>query len=494
MVQYHRVASSPIDADNAEQQPPAARSYARLRPLLPLLPLVALSLIAVALLPSAADLVSPQTVAPHQSETEHFFTGNIWEHNERVIARLDRCASLGLLRNTSLPLQPHEKLSEEEEQELGEAGCGTNETTVIVLSSFWFAESFQGGSPTGETVYAQSIISSLNALNYSYVFSSLGWWNSDMRKTTELWRKLKGNVRIVIADPSQLDTCWDDEGQECLKTESNPEGIPAWRMLAFWYWDTPGNPLGPKFTLSPSPLNDNHFLSYSIEPTCLRLPFIPPADRPKHPKAYLLAKQVHYLNPLLKNENDPNGTFAWTLPALSGLQAEFNISVVGGMRDDDKNTTRMVEESGIRNLGHLGVVQFYEALSQSFVLVGVGQPRISPSPWDALCMGVPFINPILAWDENDPTNRTKWHTQQWHMTHMNPPYVYPTQAHNLTALSHSISQALDNPLQDRYIPKHMKFEWVTRRMGEVVEMDWEGVGREVLDWRVGSGGGRVFEM
>ncbi|ODN76400.1 hypothetical protein L198_08084 [Cryptococcus wingfieldii CBS 7118] len=497
MAHYQQLATSPSHPDAEEQYfpPPKPTPFRhRLRLLLPLVPIAALSLIALALLPSSTDLLSPQTLAPHPSENEHFFTGDIWAHNDLVAAKLERCASLGLLRNTSRPL--HQRLSDEEELELQREGCGTNETTVVILSSLWFAESFQGHSPTGETVYAQSIISSLNALGYSYFFSSLGWWNSDMRKTTELWHKYGGNVRMVISDPGQLDLCWNDEGQKCLKTEENPEGIPAWRMLAFWYWDTPGNPLGPKFTLSPSPLNDNFFLSYSIEPTCLRLPFIPHSSRPKPPQAYLLAKQIDYLSPFSHNDRDPYAQFAWTLPFLSGLQEEFNISVVGGMRDDNETMRGLVEESGIRNLGELGVVEFYEQLAESFVLVGVGQPRISPSPWDALCMGVPFINPILAWDEQDPENRTKWHTQQWHMTHMDPPYVYPTQAHNLSALSLSIQQALENPLEERYIPEHMTFGWVKGRMGEVVEGDWEGRGREVLDEWIGggSGEGKVFVM
>lgn len=30
----------------------------------------------------------------------------------------------------------------------------------------------------------------------------------------------------------------------------------------------------------------------------------------------------------------------------------------------------------------------------------------------ALCMGLPFINPIFSWDEKDPDDRMKWDTQQ----------------------------------------------------------------------------------
>jgi hypothetical protein len=144
---------------------------------------------------------------------------------------------------------------------------------------------------------------------------------------------------------------------------------------------SPGNPLGPKFTLSPSPRNPNHFLSMSIEPTCRRLPFTPHTTRSHPPRAYLLAKQVHYL--------DDTPAFSWTLQALADLQRDLHISIVGGMADDDEFTRKSVEEYGIKNFGQLGKMEFYEELGRSFVLVGVGRPRISPSPWDALCMGVP---------------------------------------------------------------------------------------------------------
>jgi hypothetical protein len=58
-----------------------------------------------------------------------------------------------------------------------------------------------------------------------------------MRKSVELWHKLRWNVRAVLADPDQVELCWKSENQGCLKTKGNPEGIEAWRLLALWYWD-----------------------------------------------------------------------------------------------------------------------------------------------------------------------------------------------------------------------------------------------------------------
>ena len=77
-------------------------------------------------------------------------------------------------------------------------------------------------------------------LTFSYVFSSLGWWNHDMSKTVDLWHQHRWNTRMVLADPEQAQVCWNDVGTACRKSASNPDGIEAWRVLGFWYWDECG--------------------------------------------------------------------------------------------------------------------------------------------------------------------------------------------------------------------------------------------------------------
>lgn len=169
------------------------------------------------------------------TENPYFHPGDIWKHNDAVSERLERCASMGLLQNTSMPLPEHLRKSPEEEEALIAQGCGTNETTIIILASLWSSEAYNGISTAGETIYAQSVISTLNAYNYSYMFSNLGWNNYEMWKTREIWEKHRWNVRLVLVDPLQADHCW--ENAPCLKTEENPGGIEAWRLVSFWYWD-----------------------------------------------------------------------------------------------------------------------------------------------------------------------------------------------------------------------------------------------------------------
>jgi hypothetical protein len=163
---------------------------------------------------------------------QYFKTGGVWDHNDEVSARLERCAVLGLLRNTSVPLPP---LPEEEEQALIAKGCGTNETTIILLVTLWASEAYSGRPPAGEVIYAQSMIQTLNANNYAFMFSNLGWYNADMAKTVEIWHKHRWNTRLVIGDPEHVTQCWKDKA--CLKTDSNLDGIETWRLLSFTYWD-----------------------------------------------------------------------------------------------------------------------------------------------------------------------------------------------------------------------------------------------------------------
>ena len=143
---------------------------------------------------------------------------------------------------------------------------------------------------------------------------------------------------------------------------------------------SPHNHLGSEWTLSPSHLNDNFHLGYSIEPTCRRLPFIPAFHRAEPSQAYVLAKGGEYLR--------ESPEFAWTLPWLSSLEDELDISVIAGLREWN-GIREEFEGLGLTNVGLMSKMDFYRTLAMSFIMIGVGKPKISPSPWDALCMGTP---------------------------------------------------------------------------------------------------------
>lgn len=108
-------------------------------------------------------------------DNPYFQTGDIWKHNTEVDNLLARCDALfpstaqgtepavlgfeDIVRRDEVDHFAHwDALSPEEQKEREDAGCGRNQTTVIILASLWFAEAYSG-SATGEAVYAQSIVS-----------------------------------------------------------------------------------------------------------------------------------------------------------------------------------------------------------------------------------------------------------------------------------------------------------------------------------------------
>ena len=77
-------------------------------------------------------------------------------------------------------------------------------------------------------------------------------------------------------------------------------------------------------------------------------------------------------------------TFPWDSPnktLFADLSAKYNITFVAGAdREGDVST-----QAGIHNMGRMPEAKFYEELARGRLVVGVGSPTISPTPYDALC-------------------------------------------------------------------------------------------------------------
>lgn len=52
------------------------------------------------------------------------------------------------------------------------------------------------------------------------------------------------------------------------------------------------------------------------------------------------------------------------------------------------------KQDGQGRKGRMGPEEWERELADSKVMVGVGNPWMSPSPYHALCLGVPFVNPV----------------------------------------------------------------------------------------------------
>jgi hypothetical protein len=166
--------------------------------------------------------------------------------------------------------------------------------------------------------------------------------------------------------------------------------------------------------------NDNDFsrlAGYSVEKYCQR--FVDPPEQRLH-RAYILAKYVHILD---------SDEFAWDSPnktLFADLSEKYNISFVAGA--DHQGDVSI--QKGITNMGRMPEDEFYKELALGRLVVGVGMPMISPTPYDALCreyevdveglqvmadvdsagpaVGVPFLNPLWRWDEKNPEDSSAW--------------------------------------------------------------------------------------
>ncbi|KAJ7598798.1 hypothetical protein C8J56DRAFT_1157886 [Mycena floridula] len=356
--------------------------------------------------------------------------------------------------------------------------CRPNQTSIVLLSSHHFAESIEGRT-LGEDIWAASVLLSLQELGYTSMFCP----NND--ELIRIYPRFPELVKVIILEAERAEHCFEDK--KCIKHVERPLGIPAWKMLSFHFWAGPSNPLGAGWTLSPedyariSPSNkeQNVYLGYSIESTCKKIEIPPSAERPLH--AYVLAKYPEYFI----DENYPWTDVSFEHSPISGL------SVIAGLRGDDKHEKDI--PPGLVNLGSLNQKQFYKELGNSRVLIGIGKPPLSPSPYDALCMGVPFINPILSWNHDEPDDRTKWETQHEALKYENPPYVYNVKQDDVQGFWDAIQAALNNPI-NRYIVPSMTMDALKSRVADIVERDWKGKAQALLLERQTSGKGQLFDI
>jgi hypothetical protein len=111
----------------------------------------------------------------------------------------------------------------------------------------------------------------------------------------------------------------------------------------------------------------------------------------------MLMKQINYVY---------NDDFAWNRSYFSLAFQELGTKFVGGWEMyqhynwDPEKQGEMAniedKEHGVINHGILPRPEFIHQVGKSKMMIGVGSPWWSPSPYDALCQGVPFLNPVCS--------------------------------------------------------------------------------------------------
>nr|XP_019013144.1 uncharacterized protein I206_02641 [Kwoniella pini CBS 10737]OCF51925.1 hypothetical protein I206_02641 [Kwoniella pini CBS 10737] len=142
---------------------------------------------------------------------------------------------------------------------------------------------------------------------------------------------------------------------------------------------------------------------------------------------------------------------------------------------------------GVINLGKIGPERFSEELSNSRIMIGVGNPTLSPSPYLALCSGTPFLNPIKSWDSENPNDRSKWVSQHNYLKWLDPPYVYNVQAHDYEGFVNAIQSSISHPPTKKYIDPPMTLNEVRKRVERLVETDWKSIAKDYMQEKIAEG-------
>ncbi|KAF7302255.1 hypothetical protein MIND_00792500 [Mycena indigotica] len=406
-----------------------------------------------------------ENFSPHRKAVGSTASWNGWiDHNQRALRQLLVC----------LERDSHT--------------CRRNQTSVILLASYHFIAQ-QEGHIGGEEIWAQSTVAALDTLGYTYFFTS--HWDGariqqGLSRTIDYYRMFPDLVKAVIAESDQAFNCFDDP--RCILNRDNPYGIPVWKILSFSFWAGPASPLGHKWTLSPEEYNREHswvvpntYLGYSVEPGCRNISFLPHEQRKTPHSAFLIAKDAKYLHPDIHAWEPETYREA---AKMTGVQ--FFMGADGSLPNDFPIDV-------VENLDQMPQDWFYQMLSSVNVAIGVGRPWTSPTMYDALCLGVPVVNPILEWDTNDPSNRDKWVAQHAALKDLDPPYVYNVFKNDMQSFIKAIQSALSNPIES-FILERMRMRAVEDRLGRILETDWQYEAENLLEERMKKGETPLFTV
>ncbi|KAG8977677.1 hypothetical protein FRC05_000933 [Tulasnella sp. 425] len=375
-----------------------------------------------------------------------------------------------------------------EDCQSGEGPCNKNQDKVVLVAWDHCRKALKG-DVQGENVWCDAMIDAIHGLGYSMLAAN------GPNHVYDLWRRHHASIQIII---------WEYEpwgSKPCLGNSTcvyAPPGldlpvpppnsthlnIPIWKVFNALWWNYSYGPLGAPFIISPEPFarwpkgndagKDNFYVGYSLERTCLKTPFTPFAERPS--QVYVFSKLLKFFLEKLYLFPDPQGVVKNQIddPFFADLARTDNITWFGQFKYDEMpKDSNPHQPPGITPVERMERPAFQRFVGQSKALLGIGRPFLSPTPYEALCLGVPFINPIRTWDEKDPDNRDKWGAQQDGLLYLgvDEPYVYHVKIGDRDGLARAVRKAMETPI-DRFIPPHLKMSALIDRMRVLLATDW----------------------
>jgi hypothetical protein len=207
------------------------------------------------------------------------------------------------------------------------------------------------------------------------------------------------------------------------------------------------------------------YTGYAVHPQPQDASVIPWEERPN--RVWLMGKFAHYFH----NGDQQVYDMDFYERAHNELSKEFpGFEFVGAIEDsrseEDKQKWGPVP-AVIRNVGRLDREEFEREFGMSKLMLGIGAPSLSPSPFRALakvswgrslirnecgdrsadCQGVPFANPHNLREGGSNEDDSTWSmVQHESMERVPEPYVYQVQGFNYSSFINSIRKALQTPI------------------------------------------------
>lgn len=284
-------------------------------------------------------------------------------------------------------------------------------------------------------------------------------------------------IKAIIADDGTVIPPLIDLQGKYFKNEERPWGIPAWKVGCLF---SSANPVLPFLVLWQRAKHHRRpgvvgvcgarvegqevpaewvWERHADHPVYTHLPYalvpahptvIPFHERPH--RVYIMGKRQQYLYTF------QNMAAMFSIDDLKYAYDELkkdypDVEFVGSFIDDSDDESKakwgpFTVPEFIDNHGKLDKEGWGALVAQSRLMLGIGWPPTSPSPYHAFARGVPFLNPIdLGTDGrlDDPNTYKFW--QHESILNIPEPTVYSVVMHDAQGLTAAIRRAFETPLE-----------------------------------------------
>ncbi|KAF8311077.1 hypothetical protein DL93DRAFT_2169295 [Clavulina sp. PMI_390] len=369
--------------------------------------------------------------------------------------------------------------------------CAHYQSKLVILDAFIFPHA-RDLTPKRDDYYAHSALKSLDNLGASYVFS-----NVNSTWAVEIHKLFPSLVHAVIFQEGDhvyhLKSCFassdldkvEEEDEEavistievgCVKSRRFPQGIPAYKIFGWSNDEFPGSPLGLPWTLVSEPFHGGQtYIGFSIEEQCANkiFPSVPAAARPKDPhhRAFIHANLETYF-----------WTYhnVWKPSWFDRAVAATNVQPYAAL---DPQTARLKYYESAKGVwvvpktlveldrSKMSDKDLLDEMAKASIFVGLWDPRDMVQPYVALCMGVPYLNPINHHDPEHPDDRRAWVAQNTGLKWVDAPYVYNVFKQDEAGFQDALRGSIENTFVS-YIPPSMTTAAVRARWAKFLDTDW----------------------